>query len=429
MSIKRLHYSAFAIVLGTQVYAQTTNFPVDTVALTLARAEQVFLDNNLQLLASRFNIDASHAAAVQAGLWANPNIAIEQNAYNQETGRYFDFTRSGNTEVQIQQLFLLAGKRHKQIALADINTQMSENTLYDLMRSLKFELRSDFFDLYFLGQSLRFYNTSISSVQKTVAATEAIFDRRSILLSEVLRLKSLLFTLQTERLGIVNRMTAIQNELRILLHDERRVVYDPVVTQQQLDTLSMLPVTLEVALQAAQDHRPDLRNAQAAIAYEEMNLALQKSLAIPDVTIGGRWSRAGGYIPDYFAVTMSVDLPLFNRNQGNIEVAERTLDANKASGDNAFLGIVKEVTIAYQKALETDRLYRTFDRKFAGEYGQLVDGMTSNYEKRNISIIEFADFFEAYRTSMLQMNQLQNDRIDAFENLNFAAGTDLITYH
>lgn len=428
MLIRILRFSAFTLVLTAMIQGQPVNTNSDSAALSLFQAEQAFLRNNLQLLAARFNIDASRAAVVQAALWSNPNFAIEQNIYNQETGKYFDFTKSGNTEVQIQQLFLLAGKRDKQITMAQISAQMSENTFYDLFRSLKYELRTDFFDLYFLQKSIHFYDENIGSVRRTVDATETIYDKRSILLSEVLRLKSLLFTLQTERLGLVNRATEIENDLRVMLRDQRRITYLPQVSEHGLDSLSMLPLSLEYAVQTAKEHRPDLKNTEAAISYEQTNLALQKSLAIPDVMIGGRWSRAGSYIPDYFAVNMSIDLPFFNRNQGNILVSENTLEANKALRENSLLGVDKEMTIAFQKALETDRLYQSFDKKFAGQYEQLVDGTIASYQKRNISTIEFTDFFESYRASMLQLNQLQNDRIDAIENLNYVAGTSLIEY-
>jgi len=95
------------------VYPKPDEYKVDTLSITLKTAEDRFLKENLQLLASRYNINAADAQITQAGLWSNPNISIEQNIYNQTTHRYFDFTNTGNTEVQIQQLFALAGKKDK----------------------------------------------------------------------------------------------------------------------------------------------------------------------------------------------------------------------------------------------------------------------------------------------------------------------------
>ena len=46
-------------------------------------------------------------------------------------------------------------------------------------------------------------------------------------------------------------------------------------------------------------------------------------------------------------------------------------------------------------------------------------------EKRNISIMEFLDFYDAYKNSIIQLNNLQNARANAIENLNFSVGKDI----
>jgi cobalt-zinc-cadmium efflux system outer membrane protein len=102
------------------------------------------------------------------------------------------------------------------------------------------------------------------------------------------------------------------------------------------------------------------------------------------------------------------------------------LEADKLLREYSRKTLEKEIATAYKKAIDTDRFFRAFDKKFTGEYKTLVEGMDADYQKRNITIIEFTDFYESYRTSMLQMNQLQNERLDAFEGLNYAAGTSLI---
>jgi len=419
-----------ALYLAAHVLAlaQTPAARTNTAAISLQQAEERFLKNNLQLLAGRFNVDAAKAALDQAELWNNPNLSIEQNAYNKFTRRYFDVTKTGNTEVQLQQLILLAGKRGKQMRLAEINSRITENSFYDLLRALKYELRTDFFDLHFLQQSLAFYNETIPSVMRTVAATEAIYEKRSILLSEVLRLKSLLFSLESERLGLINQISEIEHRMGILLHDTSGSVsyFVPQLDNAAVDSLQMESLSLQDVIAAALEKRPDYRNSEAQIQYEETNLSLQKAMRIPDLTVGGTYSRAGNYVPDYYALTLSIDLPIFNRNQGNVEVSENTLEADKLLREYSRKTLEKEVATAYQRAVDTDSLFKAFDKNFTREYKTLVEGMDADYQKRNITIIEFTDFYESYRTSMLQMNQLQNARLDAFEGLNYAAGTSLI---
>jgi outer membrane protein, heavy metal efflux system len=400
---------------------------VDTLRISLSEAEQRFLDSNLQLLAGRFAIDAARAAVIQAQLWSNPTIAVEQNIYNNQTKRYFDVTSTGNTEVALQQLFLLAGKRDKQVQLATMNGHLSEQTYADLLRALKFELRSDFIDLHFLQQALRFYEETLPSLRNTVSAAERMAEKRSLLLGELLRLKSLLFSLEGERLDVVHRIIETQSSFRILLGDTSATsaYLVPMLNDRALDSVRVEGVPLERAIAAATECRADLRAADANVRYEEANLSLQQALAVPDVTVGGRWSRAGSYIPDYFGLTFSIDLPFFNRNQGNIQVSEKTLEQKRALLAQVRQRIEEEARTAYRKAEETDHLYAGFDRKFSGEYRTLVNGMIASYEKRNITIIEFTDFYESYRNSLLQTNRLLNERFKALEALNYAAGAPL----
>src|SRR5579862_7053992 len=328
----------------------------DSIALTLDSAQTRFVRNNAQLLASRLNIEGSRATIEQARLWSNPNLSVGQNIYNQETGKWFDVTHTGNTDVQIQQLFLLAGKRGKQVRLAEVNSAIAERTFDNLLRDLSFELRSDFFDLYFSRRSLTFYEDAIPQLQVTVARTEENYSKRSTLLSEVLRLKSLLLQLETDRAGIVQHIAELQSDLGILLRDSSgaNAYYLPVVDSAALNSVTPDSLPLDTISNASLEHRPDYRIADANVESEEANLDLQKSLAIPDVTVGGAWSRAGGYIPNYFALTFSVDLPVFNRNQGNITQSEYTLESNKLLRDQVRMSIEREVRLAYDEARNND---------------------------------------------------------------------------
>ena len=266
-SLKSIGYLFLFVPIVCSAEAAGTR--TDTVAITLQQAEGRFLKNNLQLLAARFNIDASKAAVYQAELWSNPNISIEQNVYNKFTKRFFDVTKTGNTEVQLQQLILLAGKRDKQIRLAEINTQIAENTFYDLLRALKFELRTNFFDLYFLQQSLAFYDETIPNVRKTVAATEAIYQKRSILLSEVLRLKSLLFSLENERLGLLNQVSEIEHGMDVLLRDTSGSIsyFVPQLDRNMLESLRIDSLSLQDVIATALEKRPDYKNAETQVQY------------------------------------------------------------------------------------------------------------------------------------------------------------------
>ena len=125
------------MLLPSICYPNLLRDNIDSVKINLLQAEKKFLQNNLQLLASKYNINAARATIIQVDLWNNPNLSIGQNIYNKLTGKYFDVTKTGNTDIQIQQLFLLAGKRNDQIKIAEINTNIAEASFYNLLRTLK----------------------------------------------------------------------------------------------------------------------------------------------------------------------------------------------------------------------------------------------------------------------------------------------------
>ncbi len=423
---------ALAVLLGPLSATAQGNsqlvFSIDTVRAQLPELEARFLARNFSLLAARYNINASKAAIEQAKLWNNPNISVEQMA-NDRNRPPFDYTRTGNTDIAVTQLFLLAGKRSKQVRLATINQQVAEHQLADLLRALRYELRSDFYDLYYLQRAVAFDNRALASVSRTIAAAEKMYQSRSILLAEVVRLRSLLLAVQTERLGYLSRIRDLEGSLRVLLRDEGMPItyYAPVFDTQRLDSLRVDTLSIDAAIATARTSRPDVRIALASIDYETTNLSLQRALRTPDVTVGGHYSRNGSYQPDYFGVTVAVDLPVLNRNQGNIKVSEYTLEGNRRLAAVAAQKAEREVVAAFQKASDADRMFHDLDRSFAGEYDALVAGTAKMYEQRDITIIQYADFFDAYRQTIQQLLQLENVRIDALEALNFAVGQPMVT--
>ncbi len=416
------------VALATESSAQPVVRAADTVRVTLEELETRFLRENLQLLAAKYNVNAAAAAIEQARLWNNPSISVEQNVFNPSTGAVFDFSKTGNTEIQLQQLFLLAGKRSKQVQLATISRATAEYGLEDLLRSLRYELRGDFYDLYFAQQRVAFDDRLIADVQATVAAAERMYQSRSILLSEVVRLRSLLLSAQTERLGYLSQIADLQGSLRLLLRDQGlpQHYYLPAFDPRRLDSLRVDTLAVDSLVARARETRPDVRIASAAVLFEEANLSLQRALRVPDVSLGGRYSRAGSYTPEYFALAVSVDLPFFNRNQGNIKVSEYLLAANQRLAEAARAKAEREVLTAFRKAVDLDAAFRGIDRRFADEYDRLVAGTSANYRQRNISIIQYTDFFDSYRQTMQQLNQLANGRVEAIEALNFAVGTVVV---
>ena len=91
----------------------------------------------------------------------------------------------------------------------------------------------------------------------------------------------------------------------------------------------------------------------------------------------------------------------------------------------AELQVRNDISNAYRQLLETDKLYKTASLQFTSDYEKLLDGITKGYQNHTISLLEFIDYYETYKNSKLELNHLQNNRLDALENLNLATGTTI----
>ena len=138
--------------------------------LTLKEAEQRFLERNLSLIAERYNIDMAQAQVLQAKLFENPVISLEQNVYNRLNGKYFDFGKEGEAVVEIEQVIHLAGQRNKQVRLEKINKEIAEYQFEEVMRTLRQELNEKFVEVYFRDKAQSLKDRSIKNKRDTMNA-------------------------------------------------------------------------------------------------------------------------------------------------------------------------------------------------------------------------------------------------------------------
>ena len=120
----------------------------DTVYITLKDAEKIMLEKNLDLIANHFNIDIAHAQVISAKLWDNLTFDYQQNIWNPTNHIPFSIKGpDGEVFLQIDQVFKTAGKRHRLVKSNMANEKAAEYAYYDLLRNLKFQFRSDFYQL------------------------------------------------------------------------------------------------------------------------------------------------------------------------------------------------------------------------------------------------------------------------------------------
>jgi cobalt-zinc-cadmium efflux system outer membrane protein len=408
------------LTLGTSLIIFQGLLASDTLSLNLTQTEARFLQKNFILLASKYNIDIAHALTNQAGLWANPDISLEQNIYNQYTEKVFDISNTGQTAFQIQQLIYLAGKRNKRVQVQKYLEEMSQYQFFDLMRSLRFELTNNFYALYFTIQKRLALEKQIKPLSDLTAAYDDQLRKGNVSMKEVARLKALLFELEAERLSFVNQEVDFRSSLNILLAIPNDSVMAPQYLESKSEWIEKKPL---VELQnEALANRFDLKAAQADSKSQEANYSLQRANRVPDISIGYLYDRAGSYIYNYNAVTLNFTLPTYDRNQNYVKIAKLRMDQSKLNLAMVDLTIENEVAKSYQKLFQINNTFKTMTGALYGDLEKLQSAIIENYQKKNITLIEFVDFYESYKDNIKNYLELKLARETSIEELNFAIG-------
>jgi|SRR5580658_7449994 cobalt-zinc-cadmium efflux system outer membrane protein len=397
---------------------------LDTLRLTLADAERTFLDSNLQLLAQRYNIDAQQALVIQARLYPNPNFGITHGLYSAQLHEFFPTGYNDETSLSLDQEIIIAGKRNKAVKLAQANVQLSQYQFFDLLRTLKYTLRTDFFQIYYQRQSARVYDAEIKALSQIVNAFSQEEGKGYISEKEVIRIRAQLYSFQAEYSDLINSINTTESELRLVLQAKPNFFIDPVVDTNAMNKLDPGQYALAILIDSAYHNRTDLGIARTNTRINQLNYNYQKALAVPDPTISLGYDESGGFLFGYYGIGVSIDLPVFNRNQGNIKNAKSLIANTEATQHYTQATVDENVATSLQKAFAQERLYRSIDPKFAADFERLTGEVIKNYQKRNISILDFLDFYDSYKQNAVQLNTILFNRVSAFEDINYYTGTN-----
>jgi cobalt-zinc-cadmium efflux system outer membrane protein len=411
------------------LFVSFSTFSQDTLRINWDEAQKSFLDNNLPLIIQKFNIEASKAQILQAKLYANPNVTLEQGlisrsvvANGESLGPY------AQRSLQVQQLFLLAGKRNKNIQMARLNAQMTEYEFFDLMRTLIYSLNSNFFELAFQLKTVSVYQQEATTIRRLVVAYRELQKDGNAALKDVVRLESSLFSLESDLYQLELAIAQNQADLRVLLGMKTNTFLLPLINDNALDSASIKNHTLDHLIVLAEENRYDVKVQETTVHMAATNLSLQKAYRIPDIILGYTYDRAGSYVNNYQGVTLQTNLPFFNRNQGNIQTADLQLKSDQKALEQARVELNNDVILSYTQALKTEGLYQNFDKQFVRSFNTLMQGVVEGYEKKTISLVEFMDFFDSYKQNVVQFNNLRNNRIQSYLKVNFSVAKNIFTF-
>lgn len=414
--MKKLFAILLLILIHPVGFAQKT--------FTLEECESQFLKNNLFLLASQYNIDASKAFTIQSKIWENPTITAELNAYNPERNQYFDIGKEGQKAFGIEQLIYLGGKKRNEIKLAQTNEKLAELQFNDLLRTLKLQLRKSFYTVYYNTKSLETTDDQLTHIEDLINSYSVQVQKGNIPLRDLVRLQSLYLNFKNERMEVVNNNIEEQGNLKLLLNSQENIV--PQISKEEFNKyLKEIPFDLKNFQDEAIVNRPDYLAKQKDIEANELNVKWQKSLSVPDITVGANYDQRSGAFNKEANLTLGIPLPLWNKNKGNIKYAQTILEQSKVEKQNFDLQLQTEITSAWNKWDESRKNYIVIKPTVNSDFEAVYNGILTNFQKRNISLLEFTDFMESYNQAAVQLNELKKRVALSGEELNSTINKDL----
>ncbi|WP_129019889.1 TolC family protein [Edaphocola flava] len=426
--MKHTSFMSFAIamfilwVCSARTYAQTS----DTLRVNLNEVEQTFLEKNLLLLAQHYQVNADSALITQARLWDNPVLSTDQNVYANrrffEHGVNPDGTPRGQFLVQVEQLIQLGGKRSKNVALAGTNATITYWQFIDLMRTLKLELRNNYYTLIQALNLSRLYAEEDGHLDQLVKGMQAQLQAGNIARKDLLRLQALQLTLHQKIADNHQQIEDLEASLRTLLQTGPQSVLIP---SEQMNNKVVLP-PLQDAMTTAIEYNPEYKIENYRLTGATQNLAVQKAMAVPDLTISPNFDQNSNYTPNYWGLGLSIPIPVFNRNQGNIKAAQFQIRSQQAVVDNKRIALQNNVAAAYNKLVAVQKMNADNQDVFYKDYDALYDNIVQSYKQRQLSLVEFIDYHQAYLDVMSQKSNLALQLQLAKEELNFQSGADLV---
>lgn len=394
----------------------------DTLKLTIEQADSMFLKNNFFLLAATLNIEAQKAQVIQAKVYPNPVFTATLNAYDPDNNKAFHVGKTGDKSFQIEQLILLGGKRKSEIELAKINTAIAELEFQQLLQQLKYRLHTE---LIAIGQQqilLNQYNKQLDILSNLLNAYQTQVEKENIPLKEIVRLKGAYLELNNYRAELLKEYLNLQANLKTILQTNADVMF--VASDEAIEKYIHVKDIKELLIVAKQN-RPDFLIAEQNKLLAQQNVLLQKRLAVPDISFFAAYDQRGGAFTNQINVGFSLPLPLWNRNQGNIKTAKYQIQAQEYTIQAAELEMQNEIHNAYTLYTHTIAEYQKIKAIYSNDFVTILNAMTENFQKRNVSIIEFLDFFESFNNAQSEVARIKIQLATSAEQLNLLTGKDV----
>lgn len=415
MITKQRCWAALLWCWGGSLWAQS---PV-----TVEEAVREAIDRNLDLLAEKINLPVAEARIITAKLRPNPVLSVGGDHLDVLGTGYSAANAAGPTEYSIRTDFLLerGQKRASRIAVAEGARSVVELQLLNSVRTLVLDVQSSYVEAQSAKDNLVLAEENLKALGEIVEVNRKRV--KSGDLAEVELFRTELAQLQYEssvRQASLRVRTARVKLQRLL----GRAPNAPLVEvggdlrrdKQTVDVSALVKTALEM--------RPDLRSAQRDQARSLAELRLQVAQGKIDYTVGTEFRRQQGLAGrgNSLGLFFSTNLPVFNKNQGEIERArqeQRQIEARIAALTATIQTDVETAYLQYANAQTTvERLENTMLSK-AREVRQITD---FSYRRGEATLVELLDAQRAYNETIQSYNEARAEFARSLYSIDAVSG-------
>ena len=407
------------------VSAQVSTSVQGPVRIGLDDAIQMALAHNHSLLAARTAIQQNEAQEITANLRPNPVLlgdALFLPVFNpsQFDSNYVDNSAQG--DLGISYLFERGKKRQHRLEAAKDQTAVTRSQVADSERSLAFQVAAQFTSVQLAESALDLAQQSLKSFQDTVDISKERYRAGDISEDDYLKIKLQLLQFQTDASQArLARVQALANLRQLLGYESVPADYDVA------GAFDYQPVSAHLEdLQAkALATRPDLRAAQQGVTAANSQYALAKANGKRDVT--GQINYTHIYGLNLVSLFGSIQLPIFDRNQG--EIGRTRFAITQAQEQQKFANdqVLTDVQDAYEGLQTNDQIIQLYRSGYLDEAQQDRDISEYAYKRGAASLLDFLDAERSYRATQLAYRQALASYLLALEQLRQAVGTRNLT--
>src|ERR1700691_5045412 len=393
----------------------------NTKLISLDQAIDLALVHNHSIKATRTLILQNQAQEITANLRPNPTFGADTQFVPFFSPQYFSGENLDETQqfdLGISYLFERGRKGQRRLQAAQDQTSVTRAQVADAERTLAFNVGQQFVSVLLAESTLQFALDDLKGFQQTVDISEAQLKAGYIGEGDYLKIKLQLLQFQTDvssaRLAKVQALVGLRE---FLGYNAVTADFD-VVGELEFQPLKG---NLEDLQARALRERPDFRAAELGITAAQSQILLAKANAKVDVNGTYDFTHVSG--ENTASLFANFELPIFNRNQGEIARTNYALLQAKELEQSASDTVLSDVANAYEGVRSNDEIVDLYTSGYLKQAQDSRDISEYAYKRGAASLLDFLDAERSYRSVQLAYRQALGSYMTALEQLKEAEGT------